>query len=550
MGRNGDVTRMPDGRYRRDIGWKPNSRGGYMQHRFYLGRDRSEALVRNIQLDRTWDATERRWQRWREQTHHAGERPVWDATTLLIAQAVARGEAIVQVVPTEDLRVALENARKSGSDSLLRSWQGGVVEWLRRLQDDFPHVRIELADGDLQRVGEEEVRRWIGSLERELDALQPGPAASGQSLHQALDGYSQWIQQNYLAPGGEVSPGGNKMLREVKILKEHHEDRPLECFGVNEIEAMLAHWKHRPMTRRGRPCSPDTSRDMIKQVRTFVRWLHKSPSFRWRKPADLESTLVRIAVTPEEVSARLSNAQVETYTLDELCILYEYASPWERLLMLLGLNCGFGVAEVSTLLTTEIHLRQTHGHYPREGSWVKRVRFKSSVYEEWSLWPATVAGIEWQLARRGQTEHKALLLSRRGLPLSTPTKGNNRNNKVPNAWGSCYGGFRRTNRSSASCHSTSSARLGPTSCGDSATARRRPCSSVTAAPSRLTHCWTSTPTATSTRFSRLWIAWPSTSPPCSRVWPTRSLRTVRSTTHRFHWARSRGCGPYGLRASP
>ena len=52
--------RMPDGRHKKDIGWKPDGKGGFMQHRFYLGRDPDAARLRDLQLDRVWDAVERR----------------------------------------------------------------------------------------------------------------------------------------------------------------------------------------------------------------------------------------------------------------------------------------------------------------------------------------------------------------------------------------------------------------------------------------------------------------------------------------------------------
>jgi len=45
------------------------------------------------------------------------------------------------------------------------------------------------------------------------------------------------------------------------------------------------------------------------------------------------------------MSARLSQAQVRTFTLDEPRMLREYALPRCRLLMALALNCGFGVGE-------------------------------------------------------------------------------------------------------------------------------------------------------------------------------------------------------------
>jgi hypothetical protein len=233
------------------------------------------------------------------------------------------------------------------------------------------------------------------------------------------------------------------MLTYVGLLKEHHDDASLDNFGLPELEGMLTYWRHRPKGKRDRPIAVDTARDMIKRIRHFVKWLHRSPQFRWRRPDDWEDAPVRVSLTHEEKSRKLSPTQVETYTLDELCTLYEYATPWERTLMLLALNCGFGRGEIESLTTDEVHLRTPHSHYDRSGSWIKRLRFKSTVYAEWSLWNETVEAVEWLLARRGDTDQRALLLTETGRPLSEPTAGNNRNNKIPNAWGKLLGRIRK-----------------------------------------------------------------------------------------------------------
>jgi hypothetical protein len=45
------LTRKSDGRFVRDLGFKPE--GG--QHRFYLGRDETLATIRNAQLQALWN---------------------------------------------------------------------------------------------------------------------------------------------------------------------------------------------------------------------------------------------------------------------------------------------------------------------------------------------------------------------------------------------------------------------------------------------------------------------------------------------------------------
>src|SRR5262245_16683554 len=113
--------------------------------------------------------------------------------------------------------------------------------------------------------------------------------------------------------------------------------------------------------------------------------------------------------------------------------------------MLLALNCGFGRAEVASLDTAEVLLRQKHPHEEEVGlqssaadSWVLRIRPKTGVYGEWKLWPETVAGIGWWLRQRAAITTAAkvstLLVTRKGHRYDAPTKGNHANFQIPNSW--------------------------------------------------------------------------------------------------------------------
>jgi hypothetical protein len=100
----------------------------------------------------------------------------------------------------------------------------------------------------------------------------------------------------------------------------------------------------------------------IKQLRHFLRWLNKVPEFAWKRPAELELGQVRIPTTAAEKAATMRSSQVQTYSVDELKILWEHASPLQRLQMLLALNCGFGRAEISSLEAVDVHLHSRHPH--------------------------------------------------------------------------------------------------------------------------------------------------------------------------------------------
>ena len=97
---------------------------------------------------------------------------------------------------------------------------------------------------------------------------------------------------------------------------------------------------------------------------------------------------VRIPLSSTEKGRAARAVQVETYTPDELRTLWEYAPPFQRLLILLALNCGFGKAEVASLELSEVllrrHPREREVGYPGtdDDGWVLRVRHKTGVYGE------------------------------------------------------------------------------------------------------------------------------------------------------------------------
>ncbi|WP_345327360.1 hypothetical protein [Novipirellula rosea] len=155
----------------------------------------------------------------------------------------------------------------------------------------------------------------------------------------------------------------------------------------------------------------------------------------------MDTRIRRLAVD----HARKSLEQVDTFSLDELKLLMRYGHPFDRLLLLMGLNCGFGRAEIASTLVGEVHLFSAHS--PRhqeildfnstaEDSFIKRVRRKSGVYGEHILFPLTVQAIQWAMKHRrtfpGYGPHAVLVVNRAGTALDKSTKAGNTNQMIPN----------------------------------------------------------------------------------------------------------------------
>ncbi len=443
------------GNYKRDLGWKVHG-GQYVQHRFYVGKDRAAAMLRVERLDRLWDAIETAWKEQRRSgvgspLHLGDERPVWNLFTLAVAMAVARGDAEVEIDPAAD---------EDFAHALLSPM--GLAEWFGRLSALVAGCGVRLVlTPEGQRVadkGRESIRQYaanrierarkeIEQAKKEQDAV-PRPVVvstpnGGETLHKALDAFADFLGTKYVTRDGITTPAGKRYQRQTKQIKEYAPDMPLSAFGLAEIEGLLATWQRRPISKRkGTPLSVETVRDVIKRIRQFLPWLHRSP-FNWRLPDDYAPARISIKYTAAELSARAQPHGRRTYKVDELCTLWEYASPWERLLIILALNCGFGAAEIATLQLDEITIDGPHGHYPIHGSFIKRIRFKTGVYGEWMLWPETVRAIEWMKRRRGATQETALVVSKNGRPLNQQTAGGSRNMRIPNTWNTLLKRIRR-----------------------------------------------------------------------------------------------------------
>jgi hypothetical protein len=265
------------------------------------------------------------------------------------------------------------------------------------------------------------------------------------TLHQAMRDFIAWIEEDYYRPHlGRITDYGRNKIRQVKTLMSRHDDIPLTQLNYEEIERMFRFWRQRPPKKDSTErISVKSASNYIGELGRFFAWLHRSSRYPWRKPADLDDIDVTIDRDESRHQERLLQAPV--FTLDELVLLNRYASPLERVFLLLGLNCGFGMAEIASLTIGELCLFKAHSPRHREilnfqstdkDSFIKRVRRKNGVYGEFLLFPQTVEAIQFVLKRRYQqpnpTPSAPLLLNSRGEPYDKPTKSGNRNQQIPN----------------------------------------------------------------------------------------------------------------------
>ena len=444
------------GRYRRMIGWKEEG-GKRVQQPFYLGTDLDQAKARCVRLKELWAHLERTHESSKSVLNSKFEYPppdgecLWDYESLWIARELAAGRIQIVVPPAERLHPSAYVSRIDG------------------LAKKYPMVYFVPEDTEVYREGK---AFWQVVIEHEqkkfpLPLANAGPQSSSL-LHEALDAYIEHIRKTDLEPtpdGPQLTAFGHLKAEQARRIRGRQPDRPLSTLDFQGCQELVDYWRMRPLTqpRAGKPSKPmekKSCENQIAELMRFFRWLHKSREFAWRKPDDFDDLDTRVKEIADERTS-IGFLKVKVYGLDELAILNRYATPLERLLLLVGLNCGFKGAEQGTLRFEHLFLDRPHPHAAMIGEvaryelrpddrFLLYSRHKSKVYGEFLLWPQTLDGLRWAVERqkricsRQRIESSQLLLTEQGIPFFRRTESKkNRSQIFSNKWAGLIGRIRK-----------------------------------------------------------------------------------------------------------
>ncbi len=384
--------------YVRNLGWLPSG----SQAKFYLGHERSAALARLNQIAALWQQVE---DRQKDRT----DKPVWDDESLRAAKAIEKGESF-SVAPYQ-FSSGFEHAEKYFARINALQQSGARAE-------PSEVFKYELGRRDL-----------VGAIENSHDDLSRAigkPHATGQTLHQALRAYQDAIRQEYEQPDGTITDNANCKIRQTKTLITFLSDCDLGELDHAGCDSKFAVFRKRPLTRRyGNPMSRKSCQNYIGEMGRFFRWLHISKEWRWRFPEDFALISRKVVETDEDVERE--SEDVPTWTIEELKIINEYATPKERIFFLLGLNCAYGADQSGRLRITHLRLDHKLPH-------IRRVRRKKRVLSIHRLWAQTKDGLRHFLETRQKNDSPFLLLTEKGLPYWRLTKGGNRAQTIPQLW--------------------------------------------------------------------------------------------------------------------
>jgi hypothetical protein len=466
MPKKTDDEWVPDerGRFRRKVGWWKNETGKVKEYPFTFGTNKDQAKARLARVRELWVEVEKLWRQEPLLVGSVGQlptpdelkrrresQPLWDSESLWIAKQLAKGSVQIPVGCVPEVHEH-QYARK-----------------VQTLAAKYPFVNFVADDRERYENGRSFLERaathQLLALEQQYpEGLQTKANIHKEltgTLHGSLDAYSRYVEKHTVEPSPEgpaLSLYGSHKLANVTMLKRHLKDRPLSVLQDREgCQELLDYWRMRPLTKDkridpSRPMSRKTCQNHIAELMRYFRWLHHSKDFSWRKPEDFDELQTHVLDVDEERTSIAVYTERRAYLPSELPLLNKHATPLERLLLLLGLNCGFKGAEQGTLLLDHLFLDRPHPNerYLREvakfeprpdDKFVLYSRNKSKVYGEFLLWPQTVEMIRWgieqrdQVARELQLPHRNLLLTKDGQRYYRKTGGGkNRSQIFNNKW--------------------------------------------------------------------------------------------------------------------
>lgn len=369
------------GQYSRQVGCKPGQSG---QTKFRLGNDLPKAQLAAQKLAMLWDVVSGEHGRL---TGFEGDdftapapvstKPSWTLETLALAEAIRKHQHIIKV--SQPSHVEGPSAYAAYVDDL-RQRYGHLIS--------IQPLDIEAAQAgrlNHQQVAEHRTRQ--ARTNSRIAEIPLPTGGDGATLYEAIDAYAAHALRATKRESGRVESA--TALR----LKDSTPDMELSDFGYSALERLKQYWTARPEAKlsggklSGHPISLHTVDGHLSVARRLVRWLDRSDVFKWEIPRHgldaLKVNLQRLATTSEIAQKRHGVAVLDA---PHLVTTYTHATDFERLVLLLGLNCAMSHAELITLRWDEVE---------SDPLTIKRIRHKSGVYGEFELWPETIKALDW-----------------------------------------------------------------------------------------------------------------------------------------------------------
>jgi integrase len=207
----------------------------------------------------------------------------------------------------------------------------------------------------------------------------PRPDARGLTVKELANSFLNHKQS--LLDAGELSPRTWGEYREVcdLLVSEFGKRRLVTDLSPDDF----AEFRNRMAKRWG----PTRLGNVIQRIRSVFKLALDNALLD--RPVCFGQGFAR----PSKKVLRLHRAKqgVKLFTAEEICQLLNAAGSQARAMMLLGINCGFGIADCGRLPLTALDL---------ESGWVNYPRPKTGIQRRCPLWPETSDAIKEALSSR------------------------------------------------------------------------------------------------------------------------------------------------------
>jgi len=379
------------------------------KQKFRLGKDKQEAKRRLRLIVSLFDI-----QRGAAEFYGGS----WVPEHLEAAKKIAKGKTAT--LPRLSLRV-------SDTDTVVESPET-YAKTLALLGADFTPDPAAIT----QALGQiEKSQRKNRLLRSKLTGSDPNKDPTGQTIGMALDAFSKEVEKLNTLPEG-LTPWGKTQLNQIKSWRKFAGSELLETdladLTVEKAQKLVDTIRKRPLTfesKQTKRMTRKTAGSINKKIRHFFDWLDLSDEWEWEEPKRFRKLSYKIApLTSEEKHEQKLKKENWRLSDEEIKILYRYATPAERVLILLGLNCAFGAGEIGNLRVPYVKF---------DSQEIDGIRFKTGNDTKHHLWSETIEGLKWELTKReklpkSEKMKDIFFLSDKGGPLwSVSAKGNYKN---------------------------------------------------------------------------------------------------------------------------
>ena len=405
--RQTELTTDKSGAYYRNLGFAVTKSGTLSQPKFLLGTNRKEAAERLAKLQKLWT------------TIAAGGSKKWGKFELAIDKAIANGDSEFIVERSQSVQdnvyahIVGNLAQSFGNIIRIVPEDGGAFEAGRSFNETFV--------SELDVSGEE-----VKGIAKELAAIMAVSfKQSGPSLHQALSAYQESIKGMVDPSDGMPTDNAVVKIRQCRTLATVLPDVAIASLDIVGCENLFNILRNRPKSKRYQtPMKRKSCQNYIGELARFFTWLHRNTNYAWRKPEDFAD--IRKDVITIEADSEYK--EVFTYSVDQLRTIVQYATPVERLFVLLGLNCAFGADQAGRLKVGEIKQGKKH-------QFIKRIRHKKQTLSWHVCWNMTTKALQWAAKQRKSNKpNDPFLTTDSGKAYYHRTKGGQRCQTLPNMW--------------------------------------------------------------------------------------------------------------------